>query len=322
MTSHTRLIGIAFAALTASAGAQSLPCVRQSPDTSSTNTRFIGRDAHLEVDTTHRSGNLGPFEAFGIVALDLPAFEERKWPDRPPEYSFLAEPVVARVTKTSLLKPGDVIEAVDDHPITTSAGSRQFTYPSPGANTLTVRRGRERVVLRFDVVAPPPCTEWTTPPSGFGVQGRRGGNVNFDSAQVGQGRARGSIRIRGQSSVDGSRAPVFVIDGVTIEPADVPPDAQFGFALSCKPTCAKVTGLDGRSFYKFDAAPVVSAVLANRPAATAGLKVGDVLVKVDGLSILADDGAIRLSQSAQRPSLGLTVQRDGKEMVIQLQVPR
>lgn len=322
MTSLVRLIGVALIASASTAVAQNLPCTRQAPDTSSTNAHLIGKDAHLFLDTTRRSGNLGPAEAFGIVALDIASFEETKWPDRPPVFSLLAEPVVVSVMKTSLLKPGDVIEAIDDHPITTSAGSRQFTYPSPGANTLTVRRGRDRIVLRFDVVAPPPCTDWTTPPAGVGVQGRRGGNVNFDSARVGRGRARGSIPIRTLDSLNWSRRPIYVVDGVRMEPTTVPPSSRFGFAVTCPSTCVKVTTTDGTSFYKFDTTPAISAVLANSPAATAGLKVGDVLVKVDGLSILEDDGAIRLSGSEQRQSLNVTVLRDGKEMAYTMQLPK
>ena len=276
MTSPIRLISIALIVFGSTAGAQNLPCTRQPPDTSSTNARLIGKDAHLFLDTTRRSGNLGPAEAFGIVALDVAAFEQTKSPDHPPVISLLAEPVIVGVTKTSLLKPGDVIEAIDDHPITTAAGSRQFTYPTPGANTLTVRRGRDRIVLRFDVASPAPCTDWTTPPASVGVQGRRGGTVHFDSAQVGRGRARGSIPIRGWIRSTGSRGPVYVIDGVRMEPTTVPPSSRFGFAVTCPSTCAKVTTADGTSFYKFDTTPAISAVLANSPAATAGLKPGDV----------------------------------------------
>jgi membrane-associated protease RseP (regulator of RpoE activity) len=347
MTPNIRLIGITLILAVSPASGQTLPCTRQTPDTSATNAHFIGKDAHLFMDTTRRSGNLDVSQAFGIFGLDVASFEESKFPDRPPVISFLAEPVVTLVAKTSLLKPGDVIEAIDDHPITSSVGSRQFTAPTPGANTLTVRRGRDRVILRFDVVAPPPCTDWTTPPSGvvdvrdaMGVQGRRGGSVNFDST-VGRGRRGGGnvtppavavrasdsgrVRIRGVSKIrvlgdTTTRVPLYVIDGVKIEPSSVPPPSRYGFAVTCR-TCAKVTTPDGTSFYKFETLPPISDVLPNSPAAIAGLKPGDVIVKVDGFSILEDDGAIRLSRSDNQ-SLSLTVLRETKEMVVQLQIPK
>jgi len=355
MTPNVRLIGIALTVVVSTANAQTLPCTRQAPDTSATNAHFVGKDAHLLLDTTRRSGNLDISQAFGVFGLDVASFEESKFPDRPPVISFLAEPVVTLVAKTSILKPGDVIEAIDDHPITSSVGSRQFSAPTPGVNTLTVRRGRDRIVLRFDVVAPPPCTDWTSSFS-FGVQGRRGGSVNFDSTVGGRGRRGGGnagpdslrvLRIRGQSGGsatvvdsgfayyvqgrklytlwsmrDTSRGPIFVIDGVKVEPTVMPPSSRFGFAVTCTPICEKLTTPDGTSFYKFDRAPVISEVLENSPAATAGLKQRDMLLKVDGFSILEDDGAIRLSRSEQRQSLSLTVKRDGKEMVVQLQVPK
>lgn len=356
MTLHIRLIGIALTAVVSTANAQNLPCTRQALDTSSTNAHIVGKDAHLVLDSTRRSGSLDISQAFGIFGLDVASFEESKFPDRPPVISFLAEPVVTLVAKTSILKPGDVIEAIDDHPITSSVGSRQFSAPTPGVNTLTVRRGRDRVVLRFDVVAPPPCTDWTSPPGGFGVQGRQGGSVNFDGTVGGRGRRGGGnagpeslavLRIRGRSGGvatpvdsgfayyargrklytiwsmrDSTRGPIYVVDGVRVEPTVMPPSSRFGFAVTCTPICEKLTTPDGTSFYKFDRAPVISEVLANSPAATAGLKPRDMLVKVDGVSILEDDGGIRLSRSEQRQSLSLTVKRDGKEMVVQLQVPK
>jgi membrane-associated protease RseP (regulator of RpoE activity) len=334
MTSHIRSIGVALTVFASTVNAQNLPCTRQAPDTSSTSAHAIGKDVHLFLDTTRRSGSLDLAQAFGIIGLDVASFEESKFPDRPPVISFLAEPVVTLVAKTSLLKPGDVIEAIDDHPITSSVGSRQFTAPAPGVNTLTVRRGRDRIVLRVDVVAPPPCTDWTTPPSGVGVQGRRGGPVNFDSTVGGRGRRGGGntvadsgrVRIPKRYAIwsmrDTSRGPIYVIDGVRVEPTTVPPSSRYGFAVTCTPTCEKVTTPDGTSFYKFDTAPAISDVLANSPAATAGLKRRDVLVKVDGVSILEDDGAIRLSRSEQRQSLSLTVLRENKEMVLSLQIPK
>jgi membrane-associated protease RseP (regulator of RpoE activity) len=323
MTTRIRLIGVALVVLAASLQAQTLPCTRQAPDTSATNARIVGRDAHLFLDTTRRSGNLGPAEAFGIVALDVAAFEEQKFPDRPPVFSLLSEPVVVSATKASLLKTGDAIEAIDDHPITTSAGSRQFMYPTPGTNMLTVRRGRERVVLRFDVVPPAPCTSWITRGSDVGAQGRRGGGNAADTSGA-QGRARGLIRIRPlrDSAAGASRGPIYVIDGVRMEPLDASPVIRYGFALACQPKCAKMTRTDGVSFYRFESAPTIEAIQSGSPAASAGLQVGDVLLRIDGLSILEEDGAIRLSRPESRQSIQVTVRRDGKEMNVMLQAPK
>ena len=46
----------------------------------------------------------------------------------------------------------------------------------------------------------------------------------------------------------------------------------------------------------------------------AGLRVGDVITKVDGHSVLEEQAAMRLGSVYQKDPLRLTVLRDGKEV--------
>src|SRR5204862_1422048 len=63
------------------------------------------------------------------------------------QYVFQAEPIVLETSSGSVLKPGDVVEAVNGDPIMTQAGADRFTYPTAGPALITVRRGNSRVQL-------------------------------------------------------------------------------------------------------------------------------------------------------------------------------
>jgi hypothetical protein len=330
MRIDSRTIGVALLSVAPRVIAQGAPgCVPRGAAAASTrrDSPVIVVNGQIVPDSTPFVANTGmgflargSGELFGITGYRCPACQTKREPGHPPEDSFFAEPVVVSVSTSTPVKPGDVIEAVNDQPITTSAGARQFTHPAAGPNTLTVRRGRDRMVLQFDVPAPAPCPDSTT----FRITGRVGGNVNFDSARVGQPPGNqqpgASIRIRGTSTL--LSGPIYVIDGVRVEPSSVPPPTRYGFALSCENGCAKVTNPDGATFYRYNGPPTISAIRDASPAAQIGLKVGDVIVKIDGLSILGDDAAIRLAHAEQKSSLHVTVLRDGKEIGYLLQASK
>jgi hypothetical protein len=277
----------------------------------------------------------GAGEAFGITSYRCAACQMKKEPGRPPEDSFMAEPVVMSVSASTSMQRGDVIEAVDGQPITSSVGSSQFSHPDPGVHTLTVRRGRERVTLRFDISPLPPCRITDTT---YRVIGRLSETVGFDTVRVGQklfwlipgvritGTAQPqprTIHLRGMSSLaDSAKGPIYVIDGVRFEQVSLPPVTKYGFELSCRPICTRVTNPDGTTFYRFGAPPTIVTLRDDSPASKIGLRVGDVVVKVDGAPILTDDGAIKLARSEEEATLQLTVLRDGKEISYLLQAPK
>jgi hypothetical protein len=259
----------------------------------------------------------GPGQFFGITGYRCPACQDKREPGKPVEFSFLAEPVVVSVNNATPVKPGDVIEAVNDQPITTSAGSTQFTYPPVGPNTLTVRRGRDRIVLRFDFTVPPPCPFSPGDKVFHVLSGIDSSRVVYSGLRVLGGAPSMTVR-------DTTRpAPIYVIDGVRIEPFSVPAATRYGFAVSCQSGCTKVTNPDGTTFYRYTGPPMINAIRDTSLAANAGLRVGDAIVKVDGFSILSDDAAIRLAQSEPKSSpLRVTVLRDGREIGVVLHAPK
>lgn len=315
MTLITRSIAAGLLASASSITAQNAPTCSMLSASSQVQVRpLIIVNGQVVTDTgTFTASTGGAFvntggASWGITSYNCAACEMKAEPGRRPVDTFFAEPVVLSVNNSTPLKPGDVIEAVNDQPITSSAGSAQFSYPTPGPATLTVRRGRDRVVLKF-MLSLTPCSDSTE-------------KVALPVQAIQASGLKPSIRIRGLSNVNGSNGPIYVIDGVRVDPSSTPPPSRYGFAVSCAPNCPEVTTPDGTTFHRYTAAPTISAIRDGSSAASAGLKVGDVMLRIDGRSILDDFAAIRLARAEQTQSLHVTVQRDGKEISFLLQAPK
>ncbi|MGH7620271.1 MAG: PDZ domain-containing protein [Gemmatimonadaceae bacterium] len=327
MRIHTRILSALLAAAS-TLGAQGAPsCIRHSQS----NTPIIvnGQPVGDTIELTASTGNgflATDGAAFGITGYRCPACEMRRKPGQAPETSFLAEPVVESVSGATPVKPGDIVEAVNGQPITSSAGSKQFTRPTGGATTLTVRRGRDRLVLSFTVA--PPCPDsLRISMSGFVRDGRL---IRNDSVIALRAQLSGKVTGDPVYVIDGvvvsppiprgnAIGPIYVIDGVRYDPSASVPATHFGFALSCTGDCGQITLPDGTTYFQYSAAPKVSEIREVGVAASAGLRVGDVVVKVDGHSILDDEGALALARAEQNDSVRLTVLRHGKEVDIVLQ---
>jgi PDZ domain-containing protein len=317
------IIGAALIAIGSRAPAQITPtCARSAAERPGADTKIIsnGRVVNDSEEFVARTGwgflAQGSGQVFGITAYRCAECEMKRKPGQPPQDSFFAEPVVVSVTGRTPVQAGDVIEAVNDRPITSSAGAEQFSYPPLGANRLTLRRGHNRLVLHFDVATCSPHSDTTWRDA-----------LSFSKApdslppfRPPLKRHDSPIRVRGRR--DSPRQPVFVIDGVRIEPGAVPPSTRYGFAISCDRGCARVTNPDGTTFFRYGAPPAISAIRDTSVAVSSGLTIGDVIVKVDGLSILTDEASIRLMQAERTQTLRLTVLRDGKEVTVSLQTAK
>jgi S1-C subfamily serine protease len=256
---------------------------------------------------------------------------------------------------------GDVIEAVDGHPITTQAGADAFAYPAGGPHSLTVRRGRDRQVI--NVVVPASCGTGSS--SGFGAAASAGsatgtgaagtsgrtirirgmtqqwgryvynadsGKMIFDTTRrdavhrgvgsgtgIGTGGAGSSGRSSGGAGTGFGRGvpviggdPIDVVNGVTSTAATGSPSVgKFGFAVECRPSCTLKRTPSGEYYYKYDGFPRIVEVRERSAADRAGLRVGDLVTKVEGKSILDEDV---LHGSEQRNQLRITVRRDGRDI--------
>ena len=98
----------------------------------------------------------------------------------------------------------------------------------------------------------------------------------------------------------------------------------YGFALGCV-DCAPGEGARGRgrggappiySYYRNF--PHVLAVAPGTAAEQAGIKVGDILQSIDGLSVLTDAGATRLARATEGETVRLVFERNSKPVTVSL----
>ena len=282
----------------------------------------------------------GPGVAYGIVAYQCANCVFKH--DARPIYSFFAEPVVLEVNGKTGVSAGDIVEAVNGQPITTSAGAEAFVYPATGSNAITVRRGRDRQIVR--VLVSSACGSTSRLPISdiesvevlkgpaailrYGPEAAQGGVVMI-TTKNGQSEQADSVRRRvrdewaAASSFRQQRGrpdPLIIIDGVVMGrtlPEVASPGGRFGFAFTCEPRCSAATGRDGAliyTYYKYRDFPPITAIAPGSAAERAGLKVGDIVVKVEGHSVLDDEGAKGLARLDRVDVLHLTVRRDGKEI--------
>ncbi|WP_367079207.1 PDZ domain-containing protein [Luteitalea sp.] len=97
---------------------------------------------------------------------------------------------------------------------------------------------------------------------------------------------------------------------------------RLGFSLECT-SCPSVTGPDGGTYLKIEQEPIVAAVRAGSPAASAGLTAGDVIAEVDGAPIRSDRAMMRLlaiQAGSHLTKVELTVRRGDLRRALSLTV--
>jgi TonB-dependent SusC/RagA subfamily outer membrane receptor len=285
----------------------------------------------------------GPGAAFGVTAYQCASCTIKQGGGARTRYVFQAEPIVLEASASSVLKAGDVIEAINGEPIMTQAGADRFTYPSPGTSTITARRGNARIQLAAITSG---CVDKANQPiimvDGSVVDGITGVDAkDIETVEVikgaaaaayGLGAANGVIVIttkRGASKKGAEQSapknePLYVIDGVVQPSASSAPNVddnlwfggkRFGFAIGCMPSCTRAKASDGTAYYKFDGYAPVVAELPDGAAERAGLRKGDLVTEIDGKPILGEDAALRFFRSNKAETLRLTVLRDGAQIV-------
>lgn len=286
----------------------------------------------------------GPGSVYGIVGYQCANCGYKHENGQRAVYTFFAEPVVSQVDNSTAVANGDVIEAVDGLPITTQAGAEKFTYPGSGEHTLTVRRGRDRQEIKislktacYTTTTSSTATTTTTNTSpgmwsyGYGPlyrtlpfafnddvhRGNGSSSGSGTSSSTGGSTRSGTGRGVGIPAIGGE--PLFVVDGV-VQPSTrgATQTGRFGFAVECRPSCTLKRAPTGEYYNKYDGLPPIVVVREGSAADRAGLRVGDLVVKVNGRSILDDV----LHESENDDTLRLTVRRDGKDIDVLLLVTK
>jgi membrane-associated protease RseP (regulator of RpoE activity) len=121
--------------------------------------------------------------------------------------------------------------------------------------------------------------------------------------------------------------------GIGPRGSDGPRPLLFGFALEC--VNCRVTGRGGRvsaggggrgtgplGVWHYDEYPRIAAIVPGSAAQLAGIREGDVLLSVDGLSLLTDEGAQRFGELRLGDTVHLTLDRNGKSIGVDLVLKR
>jgi membrane-associated protease RseP (regulator of RpoE activity) len=89
---------------------------------------------------------------------------------------------------------------------------------------------------------------------------------------------------------------------------------NFGFTLSCRPDCTRMRSTTGALYWKFDGYPTVAvmSLVKGGVAEKAGIREGDVLISVNALSPLTEEGAVLLNRTDRELELTLEFSRGGK----------
>jgi membrane-associated protease RseP (regulator of RpoE activity) len=90
------------------------------------------------------------------------------------------------------------------------------------------------------------------------------------------------------------------------------PSGWFGFGIQCTECRWSVDDEDGTSEWEFSSPPEVSSIQAGSPAAAAGLRRGDVLLEIDGESLVSEEGGRRFGSVKPGQNVRWTYSRGGE----------
>ena len=191
-------------------------------------------------------------------------------------WEFSAEPTITGIEPggpaSGLLKAGDVVAAFNGELITSRKGGRLFSH-LVGGEPVTLTVRRDGRVRRVELVPATRCEP-----------------AREDATRE---RPEGPWPDLPQGSI-GSMSP----------------DGWLGFGVSCR--CSVQQLGDGKALWSFDEPPVVYSVDPGGPAADVGLRRGDVLVEIDGIPLVSDEGGRRFGEIEPGQLVRLDFERNGR----------
>jgi len=259
-------------------------------------------------------GGLEPRGDVGIASFECSncrlstSAGERLW-------SFSSEPVVRVVEPDSpadgRIREGDAIVAVDGYLITTGEGGRRLANLKPGqVVSMVVRSGnRERTV---EIVPDSECPRrgaYAAAPALAAVP-----DVSDAAPVVSVGVAtvpRAAVAPRPHAA-PGSPGVAVSVGPVPRPTYTLLPSGWFGFGIRCTNCRWSVEDETGKSEWAFSAPPEISSVQDGSPADAAGLRRGDVLLEIDGESLISQEGGRRFGSIEPRETVRWTYRRGGE----------
>jgi hypothetical protein len=223
----------------------------------------------------------------------------------PDKWAFRTEPRITSLELDtrggSILKTGDIITHVNGHLITTREGARALASIKPGQTViLTVRRNGES--LKFAITAESSCPG----------EPRLGIYAPSRPARI----APPTTLPTPRPKVDVYTPPPPGKVAQAVAPTMRRNRGSFGFGLMCSGNCEIRVENDGALY--FSEPPEVYSVERGSGADRAGIRRGDVITHVNGMSITSRDGGRTFGTARPGAKLRFTIRRDGSSRTITL----
>jgi hypothetical protein len=245
---------------------------------------------------------------------------------------FRSEPVVGGVLRhgpsAGKLRDGDVITAVNGALITTREGGMRFSRMAPG-ETVTLRVRRDGREIDVPVTVGSICAEELSGPLGLR-------ELIAPRAPEAPEPSEAPDSIPMPEGPGGAPAPARVAPGVRPTPfrfwipamnarpgmsmPDAGPEALprgwMGIGLVCQECGGELPDQGDTPVWTFGTLPTISYVEPEGPAARAGLRRGDQLTHIDGVSLLTSEGGKRFGAVKGGQKVRWTFVRDGSTRTI------
>ncbi len=257
-------------------------------------------------------------------------------------FVFRSEPMVLGVMRGSpsygILSRGDLITHIDGYSILTSEGARRFSSIEPGDDVdLTFKRDGRTMKASIHASEPRGNTYVIAPEAAGGY------SIGFDYTPTPAMPVTPSVPVAPAPGAWGAvvaprpaepayptvpAAPMIVATPGTAVWATAPavpavppipaPLGWFGFSIRCNDCGWSTSRGDDSPVWESDDAPELSMVAAESPAGRAGLRAGDRITHIDGLSLMSREGARRFGRVKPGQKVRLTVRRGNTSLTREL----